>query len=73
MKFLGVELQSTFVYNQQGPRRNSTKPIPKILHLPILTPQRQVQYLFFYQFVLSFYGGYYYSTYFGKKNVRTFS
>ena len=38
MKFLGVELQSTFVYNQQGPRRKSTKPIPKILHLPILTP-----------------------------------
>ena len=23
------ELQFTFVYNQQGPRRNSTKPIPK--------------------------------------------
>ena len=39
MKFLGVELQSTFVYNQQGPRRKSTKPIPKILHLPILTPK----------------------------------
>ena len=54
MKFLGVELQFTFVYNQQGPRRNSTKPIPKILHLPILTPQRQVQYLFFYQLILSF-------------------
>ena len=41
-------------HNQQGPRRNSTKPIPKILHLPILTPQRQVQYLFFYQLILSF-------------------